>query len=451
MSIISLKSKFKSLRTIGQKNLALSSLFLVLFFSFNINSYSFEIEKFEYRNAGPTTSMFKNLIGSGKPVFYYDIVKLFSNKKGHFDLKCFTQIKNDRLFFYKDEKSGKYKAEYTIKVAIFSDDTSSDIPVEQDFIDKEVFVDNYSDTENTKIINVNNFSFLLRDGRYRISIISEDKLSKKRHIIEENISFFQKSGAAVSKVVMIDIENQDRSKINEENIRPLILNVVDKKASFVGAFFQVFSDINFKKYTVSYRVENSDREEIYSSSYNRVTKSRENNELIDIGFKNIKIGNYELIIEVKIDGKSFIRRQHFYIRWKDVSIFVEDIRSSISQLTYILDNDSINSVLKNDDEFKKKWFKEFWNQLETNHGTEKNSLLNEYYRRVAYSNNKFSVPKKDGWRSDRGSVYCIMGEPDEIHSYDFPKRGRPYQIWTYYTKGTQYIFEYIGEDYVLRK
>ena len=90
-------------------------------------------------------------------------------------------------------------------------------------------------------------------------------------------------------------------------------------------------------------------------------------------------------------------------------------------------------------------------QLETNHGTERNSLLNEYYRRVAYSNNKFSAPKKDGWRSDRGSVYCIMGEPDEIHSYDFPKRGRPYQIWTYYTKSTQYIFEYIGEDYVLRK
>ena len=435
---------------ISQKKTGFSLLFLLILL-FYFEGYSFEKEKFEYRNGGPTTTMFRDLIGTGKPVFYYDIIKLFSQKKGHFNLKCFTQIKNDRLFFHKDNDSGKYKAQYTIKVAIFSEDSGSDIPIKQELIEKKVLVDNYSDTENSEAKNINNFNFLLKDGRYRISIISEDKLSKKKYKVEKDVSFYERGVAAVTKLIMIDVKEQDRNKINAENIKPLILNIVDKKASSIGAFFQVFSDRELKKYTVKYRIENSNDEVIHSSSYDRVTKSRENNELIDIGFKNIGIGNYELIVEIVMDGKSFIRKESFYIRWKDVSIFVDDIRTSISQLTYIMDNDTINTVLKYDEEYQKTWFENFWNNLEEKYGANRNALLNEYYRRVLFANNKFSIPHKDGWRSDRGSVYCIMGEPDEIQSYDFPKRGRPYQVWTYYSKGSQYIFEYYGEDYILRK
>ncbi len=424
---------------------------ILSFFLFSTDVYSIEKDKFESRNFAPMNSMFRDMIGTGKPVFYYDIIKLFSSKKGFFDLKCYTRIKNDRLFFHKDNDTGKFRAKYSIKVAIYSADSDSDIPIKQEFIEKDIFANSFADTENTRIINVNNFSFLLKDGNYRISIISEDKMSKKRHVIEKDVSFFETGGSAVSKLIMIDVENQDRSKINEENIKPLILNVVDKKASYVGAFFQVFSDREFKKYSVRYRVENNKDEIIHEATYERVTKSRENNELIDIGFKNIKIGNYELIVEINIGGRQFVRREHFYIRWKDVSIFVEDISTSINQLVYILESDSIEAILASDDDSKKQWFEEFWSKLETNYGAKKNGLLNEYYKRIIYANNHFSMPHRDGWRSDRGSVYCIMGEPDEIHSYSFPKRGRPYEVWTYYTKGTQYVFEYVGEDYVLRK
>ncbi|MCD4706512.1 MAG: GWxTD domain-containing protein [Candidatus Sabulitectum sp.] len=45
---------------------------------------------------------------------------------------------------------------------------------------------------------------------------------------------------------------------------------------------------------------------------------------------------------------------------------------------------------------------------------------------------RFSALGKEGWETDRGRVYLIYGEPDEVESDPFSTTQAPYEIWSYY-------------------
>ncbi|MDZ7822184.1 MAG: GWxTD domain-containing protein [Candidatus Marinimicrobia bacterium] len=62
---------------------------------------------------------------------------------------------------------------------------------------------------------------------------------------------------------------------------------------------------------------------------------------------------------------------------------------------------------------KRKFFTETWENLDPTPGTERNELMNEYYYRVQTANQRFSG-QREGWRSDRGMIYIIYGEPDAV-------------------------------------
>jgi len=57
----------------------------------------------------------------------------------------------------------------------------------------------------------------------------------------------------------------------------------------------------------------------------------------------------------------------------------------------------------------------FWKQRDPTPGTPENEFKNEHYRRINYVNHTFGrgVPKP-GWRTDRGRIHIILGEPQDI-------------------------------------
>ena len=48
--------------------------------------------------------------------------------------------------------------------------------------------------------------------------------------------------------------------------------------------------------------------------------------------------------------------------------------------------------------------------------TEHNELMEEYYRRVSYSNENFDG-WKDGWETDRGMIYILFGTSGSSRTY----------------------------------
>ncbi len=55
--------------------------------------------------------------------------------------------------------------------------------------------------------------------------------------------------------------------------------------------------------------------------------------------------------------------------------------------------------------------------------------FNERVRTVA---SRFSAHGKEGWETDRGRVYLIFGEPDEVEANPFSTTQAPYELWYFY-------------------
>ncbi|MFQ5738607.1 MAG: GWxTD domain-containing protein [Acidobacteriota bacterium] len=64
------------------------------------------------------------------------------------------------------------------------------------------------------------------------------------------------------------------------------------------------------------------------------------------------------------------------------------------------------------DEDRRAFVEEFWRRRDPDPTTEANPFRQEHYRRLAYANAHFAHGKP-GWRTDRGRVYIIHGEPAE--------------------------------------
>ena len=76
---------------------------------------------------------------------------------------------------------------------------------------------------------------------------------------------------------------------------------------------------------------------------------------------------------------------------------------------------SVFAQLTTEDE-KERFIEQFWRRRDTDPRTALNEFKEEHYRRIAYANERFHSGK-EGWRSDRGRVYIIHGEPAEIETY----------------------------------
>jgi GWxTD domain-containing protein len=107
------------------------------------------------------------------------------------------------------------------------------------------------------------------------------------------------------------------------------------------------------------------------------------------------------------------------------------------------------------DEEREQFVEQFWERRNPNPGSPENEFKEEYYRRIAYANERFpsGIP---GWKTDRGRIYIMWGPPDEIESHPSggsylrpPEEGGgetatyPFEVWRY-----RYL-EGIGSDILL--
>ena len=77
------------------------------------------------------------------------------------------------------------------------------------------------------------------------------------------------------------------------------------------------------------------------------------------------------------------------------------------------------------------FIEEFWRQRDPTPGTPQNEFREEHYRRIEYANKKFGRETPiDGWRTDRGRVYIMLGRPSQVQKY-ITGNISPIEIWYY--------------------
>lgn len=85
-----------------------------------------------------------------------------------------------------------------------------------------------------------------------------------------------------------------------------------------------------------------------------------------------------------------------------------------------------------------KFIESFWKKRDPNLQTPENEFKIDYYNRIALANKFFSYSGIQGWRTDRGKIYILLGPPNEIQRDMSPTQTAysafhgPKEVWNYW-------------------
>ena len=106
------------------------------------------------------------------------------------------------------------------------------------------------------------------------------------------------------------------------------------------------------------------------------------------------------------------------------------------EVNYIITSEEKKQFLSlaNDAE-RDNFIKNFWAARNPSPNSDINTYEEEHYRRLAYANQHFgNIKAQDGWHSDQGMIYILLGEPEQKANYPGARNMRPIEIWFYQAK-----------------
>jgi GWxTD domain-containing protein len=158
-------------------------------------------------------------------------------------------------------------------------------------------------------------------------------------------------------------------------------------------------------------------------------------------------GSYRFLVELKAPllpqpgGKRLpIRREKSFEVVQSVASIVADPKTTFKILEYIADSDERKEMKAADTpESQRDFWERFWKRRDPSPDTPENEAMEEFYRRIQYANQHFSVGGP-GWMTDMGKVYIKYGQPDEVVRSPFNIDRHPEEIWYYYALRKTFFF-----------
>jgi GWxTD domain-containing protein len=110
----------------------------------------------------------------------------------------------------------------------------------------------------------------------------------------------------------------------------------------------------------------------------------------------------------------------------------EELIDEFSKARYVAAAGDVNTFEKlQTKEARREFLAGFWAKIEKEQRGTTDLTRKIYLERVKFANERYSEMGKEGWRSDRGRVHCMQGDPDEIQRFPSLDTSKPYEIWNY--------------------
>ena len=294
-----------------------------------------------------------------------------------------------------------------------------------------------------------NYSFILESSNkernnFRTINIADEAIQKEGKLI--SFYFDLPKPKAELNVINLQIELVDRAtniKIQNEMAVRLITN---KTSDQFGLFRNNSDQILLKNYikaTDTVMIKSLDNK---SQSFKLVRYSHE----FDPALSPIAVGSkltpkplyVDSLYDVSSNTPFVLEKEGLYYFIKDTtdrtgfSILGTDERfpkytkpAKLSKpMVYLTTNQEFQALNSNAD-FKKS-FDQFWLGLYNNNQTAARKTIKSFYTKVEEANSQFTT-YKEGWKTDKGMVYIILGKPDIIRYL------KDKEIWVY-TKNEKY-------------
>ncbi len=94
--------------------------------------------------------------------------------------------------------------------------------------------------------------------------------------------------------------------------------------------------------------------------------------------------------------------------------------------------EEVYKMLQTDEE-RDRFIASFWQVRDPTPGTTRNEFRDQFVERTKEANKLFRGYGREGWRTDRGRTYVLLGRPQERRSYDQARDLYPIEVWFYQT------------------
>ncbi len=369
------------------------------------------------------------------PKFYFDVVNYQSDQDGKTRVDVFVKMPYENIQFVK--KNNSYIGKYSLTLTFFDED--QDKVLLERIWNEEIKAGSYTEASSKKNFNYSYRSFELAPGKYFLRCMAYDKDSRKDFITEAIITVKEFS----EEIDLSDILLVSRiiKTTSGDQLLPSISNTIDTKDSTFYSLVEVYSPKN-QALHLEYQIKDKNNNVVFTE-YKDVDLAKGLNSYRN-KFENISfsLGVYTLTISIRDEDWKVVVSTEKKMRSKIYGFpdSITDLEKAVDQMTYIATSSQMDSIkeVENFDQMLLR-FNKFWKSKDPSPNTIINEVFIEYFRRVAYANEHFKH-YFDGWKTDMGMIYIVLGPPNSVDRHPFDYDSKPYEVWDYYDINKRFIF-----------
>lgn len=381
-------------------------------------------------------------VGIQPAAFYVDLAAFASDSSDSEMLEVYYKIYTSKLTHVL--KGGKYFASYSV-TAVIKKGKKQYTAIESE---GSLYSESYSETQDLGIYIVDKIDFYLKPNKYKLEITLNDLNSSSSIMLETDFTISKLSNKkdAFSNILFAsEISPVEDSSVFDKGGLIIIPSVSRRFGDDINQlkFYYEYYNIDPKtdSIQITYKIVDRKNNEYLTKTISK-EKHKFNRYVDSLSLENVLPGPYELIITAKGDfSKKDIRQRGFFnLVWSSLEMVKNDYKTAVNQLVYIANSSEIKRLKDIPKDIRVDEWNKFWESKDPSPDTPENEIKDEYYKRIAYVNQRFSIPNKAGWRTDMGMTYIIHGEPDDIERHPFDIDTKPYEIWYFYKPRRRFLF-----------
>jgi len=346
-------------------------------------------------------------------------------------LLVYGLIPYQSLQFLKNNET--FIAGYETSISIRDNDGNQ---LDRQSFQSEVKVDDYIRTVDRFSREVVMAEFLVKDQEYTVvgELIDQDTRTKGVIKKEINLEHLLKEICIYPPFIIGEYPGNWGF---EENEIPVTTRDINHKIKEFPLFLS--GKIKPGEFTVSITAKNASNEVFWNEKLELSSDNNTFSERIIIDKKPEENLSMEVSVTLKQKEISDVKEISLRIRKPGLSFFINNVDEALDQMRYIVTDKEYKLVKKSKRKEREKLFYQFWDDRDPTPGTITNELMDQYYYRVKYSNEKFAgfLP---GWKSDMGMIYILFGPPDDMQR-SFGQNSRyTYEVWYYYSINRDFSF-----------
>lgn len=365
--------------------------------------------------------------------------------KDSIEVLSFVEVSSNALQFLK--KDNLFEAKYEVNIAILNDNNEK--KSSQLFSDT-IIVKKFGDTTSKIKKKIITTAFVLPFDNYTVTSSLKDldvKLSGKKEQ-EINLKYLSKS-TSLKIYEPIFLKEGKGSWGFGLNKFPTVANRVISDNNIIS--LNQYIVLNPGPYNITMSVI-SQKTVQWEDSIDAVSEGDVVSHLANIPIKDID--KRDLTIKVVVTQNDSVSSKSFSFKIKNTMLFdgIDNIDTALAQMSYILTSNEKKELKNLKQSEKEKFFRTVWAKRDPIVKTKVNELMEEYYSRVAFTEENFSRGTSGGWKSDMGMVYILFGKPDDMTRSMNMQGSYNYEKWYYFQIGEEFTFidDYGFGDYRLK-